>query len=164
MQIFNKIIDLLQANNINFRVCEHQAEGRCEAISKIRGNELCQGMKALVIMAKMKDKSRQYFLVVIPADQFLDLNAVKNYVSDAERIMLAPADTAKALTECEMGAVPPFSFNKDLHLIVDPSVEKNKEIVFNAGVLDRSIFMMIDDYIKVANPVFVEIIKKSQPF
>jgi len=137
MQIFNRIIELLQKHDIIFKVCEHEAEGRCELISKIRGNELCQAMKAMVIMAKMNKKDRKYYLAVVPADR------------------------AKTLTECEMGAVPPFTFNKDLHLIVDPSIKNNTEIVFNAGALDRSIFMSVDDYIKVANPNFVEITKKS---
>jgi len=160
MDVFKKITDLLRSQGINFRECKHEAEGRCEAISKIRGNELSQAMKAMVIMAKLNKKDRKYYLVVVPGDQSVDMKAIKKYSGAEEGIMLAPMNRAKALTECEMGAIPPFSFNKDLHLIVDPSVKKNKEIVFNAGVLDCSIFMSIDDYIKVVQPTFVEIIKK----
>lgn len=164
MQTFDKIVELLQAHDIPFRVCEHEGEGRCDVISKIRGNELGQAMKAMVIMAKMNKKDRKYYLAVIPGNQSLDMNAIKRFSGALEGVMLAPADRAKAFTECEMGAVPPFSFNKDLHLIVDPSIKKNKEIVFNAGALDRSIFMSVDDYIKVVNPDFVEITKKSALF
>ena len=151
--MFKRIIELLQAHNIIFNVCEHQAEGRCEVISKIRGNELCQSMKAMVVMAKMNKKDRKYYLAVVPGNQSLDMNAIKNYSGALDGVMLAPADRAKTLTECEMGAVPPFSFNKDLHLIVDPSIKKNMKIVFNAGTLERSIFMGIEDYIKIANPI-----------
>lgn len=161
MEMFNKIVEVLQGQNIAFKVCEHEAEGRCEEVSKIRGNELGQALKALVIMAKLNRKDRRYYLVVLPADKSLDMNAIKKYSGALEGVMLAPADRAKALTGCEMGAVLPFTFNKDLHLIVDPSIKNNQEIVFNAGVLDRSIFMNVDDYIKIANPTFVEITKKS---
>ena len=161
MSVFEKVKELLQSHHIQFRECKHEAEGRCDVISKIRGNELCQAMKAMVIMAKLNKKDRRYYLAVLPGDQSLDMNAIKSFSEAHEGVMLAPADRAKALTECEMGAVPPFTFNKELHLIVDPSIKNNKEIVFNAGVLDCSIFMSIDDYIKVANPTFVKIIKKS---
>lgn len=161
MSVYDKIIGLLHSHHVPFRECRHEAEGRCDVVSKIRGNELCQAMKAMVIMVKMNKKDRKYYLAVLPGDQSLDMNAIKKYSGALEGVLLAPADRAKALTECEMGAVPPFTFHKDLHLIVDPSIKKNKEIVFNAGVLDCSIFMNIDDYIKVANPTFVEIIKKS---
>lgn len=162
MDIFDKIIELLEKNNIKFRICEHEAEGRCDLISKIRGNELSQALKAMVIMAKMNKKDRKYYLAVIPGDQSLDMSAIKKYSGALDGIMLAPADRANLLTECEMGAVSPFTFNNDLHLIVDPSVKKNKEIVFNAGSLKKSIFMPVDGYIKVANPTFVEIIKKTE--
>ncbi|MCR3761609.1 YbaK/EbsC family protein [Clostridium felsineum] len=160
MSIYNLLITTLQTNNIKFKICEHKAEGRCEDISKIRGNKLCQAMKALVIMAKPNKKDRKYYLAVLPGDQFLDMNAIKKYIGIKD-LMLAPKDRAKTLTECEMGAVPPFSFNENLQLIVDPSVKLNKEVVFNAGVLDHSIFMNIDDYIKIANPTFVKITKDA---
>lgn len=161
MEIFKKIVDLLQEQGIKFRVCEHEAEGRTEVISKIRGNELRQGLKAMVIMAKLNKKDRKYFLAVIPGDQSLDMNAIKNYSHALDSVMFAPIDRAKTLTGCEMGAVPPFTFNQDLHLIADPSIKLNQEVVFNAGVLDRSIFMGIEDYVKVAQPTFIEIIKKT---
>lgn len=160
MEIFNKIVALLQERGIAFRVVEHQAEGRTEAISKIRGNELCQGLKAMVIMAKLTKKDRKYFLAVFPGDKLLDMNAIKKYSQAQDAVMLAPADRAQALTGCQMGAVPPFTFNQDLHLIADPSIKLNKEVVFNAGVLDRSMFMNINDYIAAAQPCFVDIIKK----
>ncbi len=161
MSVFEKIVKLLQSHNIQFRECRHEAEGRCEVISKIRGNELSQAMKAMVIMAKLNKKDRKYYLAVLPGDQSLDMNAIKNYSGALEGVMLAPADRARTLTDCEMGAVPPFTFHEDLHLIADPTIKKNREIVFNAGVLDLSIFMNIDDYIKIADPTFVTIIKKS---
>lgn len=161
MEMFDKITGFLQAQNISFKVCEHEAEGRCEEIAKIRGNTLNQSLKALVVMAKLNNKDRKYYLAVLPADKPLDMNAIKNYSGALNGVMLAPADRAKALTGCEMGAVLPFTFNADLHLIADPSIKNNNEIAFNAGALTRSIFMNIDDYIKAANPTFVEIAKKS---
>jgi Ala-tRNA(Pro) deacylase len=159
MEIFNKLVDMLQANNVKFRVVEHQAEGRSEEVSKIRGSDLHQGLKAMVIMAKLTKKDRKYFLAVFPADCYLDMNAIKRYSNAQDAVMLAPLDRAKALTGCEMGAVPPFSFNQELFLLADPSIKINKEVVFNAGVLDKSIFMDIEDYINLAKPVFFEIIK-----
>lgn len=160
MEVFNKIVELLQAQGIKFRVCEHEAEGRSEAISKIRGSTLNQGLKAMVIMAKLTKKDRKYYLAVFPADKSVDMNAIKRYCKAEDAVMLAPIERAETLTGCKMGAVPPFTFNADLHLIADPSIKHNQEVVFNAGALDRSIFMNIDDYIAAAQPTFVEIIKK----
>jgi threonyl-tRNA synthetase len=159
MTTYDRIIATLQTQGIDFRVCEHEAEGRTDVVSAIRGNELCQAMKAIVVMATLNKEDREYYLAVVPGDQSLDMDAIKKHIG-ARSVRFAPVDRAKTLTECEMGAIPPFTFNEDLHLIVDPSITLNEEIVFNAGVLDHSIFVDVDDYIKVANPTFVEIIKK----
>jgi len=158
---FNKIVELLQTNGCQFRVVEHVPEGRTDLISKIRGNELCQGMKAMVLMAKVTKKDRKYYLAVIPGDKSLDMNAVKLYSNAQDGVMFAPVDRATTLTECEIGAIPPFSFNENLFLIADPSIKNNQEVVFNAGFLDKSIFMSLNDYVVVAKPTFIDIIKKN---
>ena len=56
-----------------------------------------------------------------------------------------------------MGAVPPFSFSKDLPLIVDNECTVNAKVVFNAGRLDRSVFIALEDYVAVAKPRFADI-------
>jgi Ala-tRNA(Pro) deacylase len=52
-----------------------------------------------------------------------------------------------------MGSVPPFSFNPQVRLVVDPAlVERFAEIAFNAGRLDRSIVLDSADYVRIARP------------
>ncbi len=48
--------------------------------------------------------------------------------------------------------MPPFSFSEQLRVLADPLVLENKQIVFNAGRLDRSIMMQLEDYIRIAKP------------
>ena len=40
---------------------------------------------------------------------------------------------------------------------LDPLIQQNEEVVFNAGRLDRSIFMKLDDYIRIAKPQMTNI-------
>ena len=56
-----------------------------------------------------------------------------------------------------IGAIPPFSFNDQLEVLADPLIQENEEVVFNAGCLDRSIFMKLDDYNRMAGPQLVKI-------
>ena len=70
-----------------------------------------------------------------------------------KKASLASRDLARELTGCEIGAIPPFSFNPDLCLLVDPSLrERHEEIVFNAGRLDASILLNTEDYFRLAAP------------
>ncbi len=161
MKIYQEVVSLLTAKTINFREIVHAAEGQCEVVSKIRGNELSQAMKAIVLMAKINKKDRKYYLAVLPGDRAIDMNVIKRFARANEGVMFAPKDRAEQLTGCVMGSVPPFTFNPQLELIVDPSIRENSEIVFNAGTLDRSIFMSVEDYISVTNPNFLNFVKDS---
>lgn len=160
MTIHEKLIALLEENHCIYRICTHEAEGRSEQIAKIRGNEPQQAMKAIVIMAKINKKEKQYYLAILPGDKMLDLNALEIYTG-ASKVIFASREIAKELSQCEIGAIPPFSFNEELPLIVDPLVKQNEEIVFNAGELTKSIFMKLDDYVRIVNPTFVQIAKES---
>jgi len=152
-----KLVKLLTAKEIQYRVCQHVVAGKCEEVSKIRGNELRQALKAMVMMIKLNKKDRAYYLAVIPADQMLNKDAIGRLSNVAGReVMFAPAERAQELTGCEMGAVPPFSFNPQVHLVIDRSIlerslaNPNEEVVFNAGCLDCSFFMKVGDYMKLA--------------
>ncbi|QQO54235.1 MAG: YbaK/prolyl-tRNA synthetase associated domain-containing protein [Thiohalocapsa sp. PB-PSB1] len=155
--VHEAIISLLDKNNVNYRLMEHEPEGQSDLISKIRGNELSQGAKAMVILVKIGKKTSKYYLAVIPADKKINLNALKALSPHATRAMFAPEQKAEQLTNCVMGSVPPFSFNKDLEVIVDPLLLENIEIVFNAGRLDKSIFMSSESYVSAAKPTILSI-------
>lgn len=158
MNTHEKLINLLTEHKAVYRICTHEAEGHSEQIAKIRGNDPHQAMKAIVVMAKISKKTQQYHLAVLPGDKMIDLSALAAHLG-VKKVIFAPLDMAKTLTDCEIGAIPPFSFNPELSLLVDPQVKENKEIVFNAGLLTKSIFMNLDDYIRIVNPKFAPIAK-----
>ena len=156
--MYDKLVSFLKQHNVSYREVHHVPEGRCELISEIRGNRLEQAAKSLVVMVKHGKKERHYYLAVVPGERSVDLQAIMKY-SGGDGVMLAPADRALALSGCEMGSVLPFSFDPALELLVDPTIKNIDEIVFNAGQLDRSFFMNTQDYLRIANPTFLKIIK-----
>lgn len=162
MDIHEQLINLLDENHAAYRICRHEAEGHSEQIAKIRGNHPHQAMKAIVVMAKISKKEQQYYLAVLPGDRRLDLASLSAALG-VKKTIFAPLDKARELTSCEIGAIPPFSFNPNLSLIVDPQVKDNKEVCFNAGLLTASIFMEIDDYIRIISPKFIPIAQAEDP-
>ena len=51
-----------------------------------------------------------------------------------------------------MGAVPPFSLNPDLTIVVEEDLLANETLFFNAGRLDRSMELDTQDWMAVARP------------
>ena len=154
--IHQKLITQLDEAGARYRVVEHAPEGQTELVSQMRGNLLSQAVKSLVVLVKIGKKESRYVLVNIPGDRRADLNAVKALYGGTH-VMFAPAEKARELTGCEMGAVPPFTFHAQLKLLLDPSLLEHEELVFNAGRLDRSIFIHKDDYLKIAKPALASV-------
>ena len=154
--VHTQLVTLLQREGATYRVVEHEPEGRTEVIAKIRGNRIEQSIKSIVVQVRLNKKDNLYCLANVPGDCRIDFDGIKNHYQ-AESVAFASREKAQALTGCLIGAIPPFSFNDQLQVLADPLIQQNEEVVFNAGRLDRSIFMRLDDYIRIAKPQLVKI-------
>ncbi|MEW6403351.1 MAG: YbaK/EbsC family protein [Chloroflexota bacterium] len=158
--IFEQLCILLDREGAAYRVIEHEPEGRTDAITQIRGNRLEQAIKSIVVQVRMSKKENRYYLANVPGDCRVDLEAIKSHFG-AAGIGIAQRERAEALTGSVIGAIPPFSFSDQLPVLADPLIQENEEVVFNAGRLDRSIFMKLDDYVRVAKPQWVKCASRS---
>ena len=159
--IHQRLCSLLDAEGADYRVIEHEAEGRTEYIAKIRGNRIEQSVKSIVLQVRLSKKENIYCLANVPGDCRIDFAGVKRHFN-ASSAAFAKPEKAQELTGCVIGAIPPFSFNDQLQVLIDPSVKENEDVVFNAGRLDRSIFMKLDDYIRIAKPTVANIALRNQ--
>ena len=158
--IHERLRSLLDAHQAAYRVIEHEAEGRTEFITKIRGNRIEQAVKSMVVQVRMSKKENLYALANVPGDCRVDFTAIKEHFG-ADGVAMAQREKAELLTGCAIGSIPPFSFNDQLILLADPLIKQNEEVVFNAGSLERSIFMKMEDYFRIANPRVVRIAIKG---
>lgn len=159
---YDKLIAFLDGHAIPYRLFDHIPEGRTDIISPIRGNELKQAAKCIILMVKLGKKVTKYVLAVVPGDAKVNLNAVKALLGGTY-ISFANTEIAENLAGSVTGTVLPFAFHPDLELIVDPSLLDNEELFFNAARLDRSIAIKAQDYLKVANPRLEAIAQRDEP-
>jgi Ala-tRNA(Pro) deacylase len=154
--IHERLCALLDERGVVYRVMEHEAEGRTELIAKIRGNRVEQAIKSIVMIIRFGKKETRYCLANVPGDCRIDLDAVRDHFGGTKSAF-APREKAEELTGCMIGAIPPFSFNSQLPVLADPLIRENEEVVFNAGSLEKSIFMKMEDYLRIVNPQLVKI-------
>jgi Ala-tRNA(Pro) deacylase len=148
---YTQLIEFLDQHKAQYRLIDHAPEGRTEIVSVMRGNELSQAAKCIILMVKIGKKVTRYILGVIPGDARLDLNAVKA-LAGGTYIAFASADIAERLAGSVAGTILPFAFNPELELVVDPALLENDEIYFNAARLDRSMALKTSDYVALARP------------
>ncbi|MHA0915457.1 YbaK/prolyl-tRNA synthetase associated domain-containing protein [Kosakonia cowanii] len=154
------LLQILTEQQARFRVVEHEAVGKCEAVSEIRGTALGQGAKALV--CKIKGNGvKKHVLAILGADLQADLSRLAQHFGGLKASLASPAEV-DALTACVFGAIPPFSFHPDLDLVADPVLfQRFDEIAFNAGLLEKSVIMNTHDYLRIAQPALVDFRRES---
>jgi Ala-tRNA(Pro) deacylase len=149
--VFDRLVAILNDAKAKFRVIEHEAEGRSENISAIRGNRPEQAAKAMVLDLRGGGGGRRHVLAILPGNRKLDFAAVAQ-LFEARKCGFASPETAQELTGCLMGAVPPFALNPGLAIVVDEDLLANDTLFFNAGRLDRSMELDARDWLAVAQP------------
>jgi Ala-tRNA(Pro) deacylase len=149
--VFDRLVALLTDAKARFRVIEHEAEGRSEKISVIRGNRPDQAAKAMVLDVRGGGGGRRHVLAILPGNRKLDFAAVAS-LFEARKCGFASPETAQEITGCAMGAVPPFSLDPALPVVVEEDLLANDSLYFNAGRLDRSMELDTRDWLAVARP------------
>jgi Ala-tRNA(Pro) deacylase len=158
--VFDQLVALLSDAKANFRVIEHEAEGKSEAISAIRGNRPDQAAKAMVLDVRGGGGGRRHVLAILPGSRKLDFAAVAT-LFEARKCGFASPDTAQELTGCVMGAVPPFALDPALAVVVEEDLLANETLFFNAGRLDRSMELDTRDWLAVAKPRIAKIASRA---
>ncbi len=150
-----KIIDLLQAAGIQYRLISHEPVFTNEQAEAITGLGLRQGAKSLLIKT-----DASFVLAVVPGDQRVDMQKVATAVGAAKARLANKKQIAKIMF-CDMGACYPFGYIIGIPTLVDPLLQQSDIIAFNPGVNDQSVVMATNDYLRIAQPQIYSITKKS---
>lgn len=147
-----QIIELLDRRSITYHLQNHAPTKTSVDSARERGEELSNGAKAIVY--KIQDA---FYLFVLAADQKLDPRKIKTYFKEkglrAKKTRFATTRELEIMTGLVPGSIPPFGQPiLPFDLYVDPTLLSNTRISFNAGSLEHSITMNLQDYLSVANP------------
>ncbi len=151
--VLQQIKDLLNEYKIKFEPTTHAPVKTSEEAAKVRGTELKQGAKALIMYGDDKP-----MMIVLAADRKID-NAKFKTTYKMKDLRMAKPEEVKEVTNTEIGAVPPFGNLFDIPLYVDKSLGENETIVFNAGTHTDSISMSYKDFEKVSKAIVGEFSK-----
>ena len=147
MSVYEKIIRLLESNNIKYQALEHEPTPTCEDSARVRGTSMDQGAKALICFADKKP-----ILIVLPCSKKLDAKAFKNLFRIKDLRFATPIEV-ESLTGLQIGAIPPFGHLFDMNNYVEENLGKNEIIAFNAGDRRKSVTMKYLDYIRITGGI-----------
>lgn len=149
---FNSLVSFLGSRP--FRVTEHEATKTSEESAQVRGTTLDSGAKAMLLKEGVN-----FVLAVMSAARKLDSGRFKKLIK-VKNLKFASEEEVWNLTKCIPGAVPPFGSLWGIKTYMDESLRaQGDSINFNAGLRTRSIFLSLQDYIEIENPIIGEFTK-----
>ena len=148
--MYEALVAKLVADGVPHRLMEHEPAETSAQSALIRGTELRQGAKALVLRSKGK-----YMLVVISAACELDPKKLRKLLGLKSLSFASPAEVEEKFFLLK-GAVPPFGSILDIPTYADESLRINEEIVFNCGLRCISAFISLKDWIASENPTWLD--------
>ena len=141
------LTEYLDTHHVPYVVISHSPAYTAQGIAglaHIPGKEL-----AKTVIVSLDGKLA---MAVIPAKFHVDLKLLKN-ATNAKTVALASEDEFKdRVPQCETGAMPPFGNLFSLDVFADDSLERDKEIAFNAGTHRELIRMAWEDFKRLVEP------------
>lgn len=144
-QVYHRIKSQLKKSGVNFEILSHKPVYTSEEAAKEREVELKTGVKAMVFKAE-----NEFIMALVPANKRVNVNKLKEI--HGTEIKLASSRQVSKRTDCEVGSVPPFGFEKKLKTYMDKKILDNKEVNFNAGLHTKSVKMKPEDLKNILEP------------
>jgi Ala-tRNA(Pro) deacylase len=147
MPILGKLQQFLDANKVSYSVHSHPTAYTAQeiaALSHVKGRTLA---KAVMVKA-----GADLAMLVLPADHRVDFARLKIVLGTEDVRLALEGEFSDVFPHCELGAIPPFGNLFNVPVYADRSLEKDEEIVFNAGTHTLTARMAWRDYVRLIQP------------
>ena len=157
-----KLITYLEKAGVKHEVLEHKTVYTAIDAAATMKKKLDEVAKSLLVKA-----DKDYFLVLIPADQNLDFKKLGSCigVQTGKKIKVIKIPGEKMMENAlkiRAGALTAFGNFHKVGVVMDKKLSKTKKAVFSSSSLNHSIEMAVKDFIKLENAVLGSIgIKKK---
>ena len=139
MSIPKTVTAYLKKKGVRYEVVPHRKVFTAYDLAQTLGERLERVAKALLLKVELPEvrSKGNYYIVAVPASYTVELERVKKALH-ARRVDIAGEQVMKKLGMVP-GALSPFAALHALHLLMDTTLLKSKEIFVRAGSLTESL-------------------------
>jgi Ala-tRNA(Pro) deacylase len=151
MPILGLLKEFLESNDVQYSVHSHPQAFTAQevaALQHVKGRLL-----AKVVIVRADGALR---MLVLPADHRVDFDKLTAALGVSDVALASEADFESVFPGSEVGAMPPFGNLYGLPVHADRSLERDTEIVFNAGSHTQTMKIPYRDFVALAKPVMAD--------
>jgi len=157
MSIIRKLKELLDEAKVPYEVYNHPLAYTAQEIAA-RQHFSAKEM-AKVVMLKVDDA---LVMGVVSGNQKVDLSAVRASLGAMMARLATEDEFTSRFPDCEIGAMPPFGNLFGLPVYVDPALEKDEWIYFNAGNHVQTVHLRYKDFAGLVKPKVVRLAEEKK--
>jgi Ala-tRNA(Pro) deacylase len=154
MAILTRLREVLDEAKVPYEIFSHPLAYTSQEIAAkqhVPGNEI-----AKVVMLEVNGA---LVMGVIAGNHKISLEAARASLG-ASRVRLATEDEfTSRFPGCEIGAMPPFGNLYGLKVIVDPALEQDPYIYFNAGNHVQTVRLAYRDFVALVKPQIARLVE-----
>lgn len=105
-----------------------------------------------VIKPVLVEADGRFVLCALPAAYRVDLDRIREELNAEDARLADEPVLANLCTECEIGAEPPIGELFGIPTMMDESLSRQDEVLFQAGTHQDAVKMPFSDYIRITRP------------
>jgi Ala-tRNA(Pro) deacylase len=90
--------------------------------------------------------------LILPASRHVNLDQVREVLGAREVRLASEKEMHESFTDCDVGAIPALRHWKDVAVLMDPSLQVEGDIVFQAGTHADAIRLSFRDWYDMVKP------------
>jgi Ala-tRNA(Pro) deacylase len=157
MPILRRLKELLGEAKVSYEVYNHPLAYTAQEIAAqqhFSGKEM-----AKVVMLEVDGR---LIMGVIPGSRKINLNTAKTSLAAKEVRLATENEFISRFPECEIGAMPPFGNLFEVSVVVDPALEKDEYIYFNAGNHVQTVRLKYADFAQLVRPQVARLVEERK--
>ncbi len=151
---FNRVTTFLEEQDVPYTQLEHQPDITAEQTAADTFTPPEEFAKAIIL--KSDDG---WLMAVVAASEKIDLRKMNKALGKAHVQLATEADMETLFPDCEAGAEPPFGHLYGMPVYISPLLSKQEHITFNGGTHTEVIRMFVNDYVRLVNPVRLDMVE-----
>jgi len=159
MAILKRLKEMLDEAKVPYQVYNHPLAYTAQEIAAkqhVSGNEM-----AKVVMLETDDR---LVMGVVRGNDKISLHAVEDSLGVRNARLATEDEFIARFPQCEIGAMPPFGNLFGVKVYVDPALEKDEYIYFNAGNHVQTVRLKYKDFARLVQPTVVGLVGERSKF
>ena len=132
------------------------------------GNKLCDeynidkkiGFNCLIVECK-RNETIKYCALIVPVGYKYNMGSVVRKYTNSRVVSVAPLEYVLDKTKMEFGSITPIGLPDDWHILVDPLIKEQENIIIGGGLVKSKISLPTELFLKLPNVEVVDGIAKQ---